>query len=137
AGRAGGPARRAASQAACRRRLTAPAAGAAFEARGLSLTAVVLPARTLGLISFLRAGVSAGPEVPDRRIAPAPAEAPPQMMVVAERAGRAEGSGWHPAVAAVRPLAEIWLAALAIALLAVRSVSRAQPCPDLAPAEHR
>src|SRR5207302_1794856 len=40
------------------------------------------------------------------------------------------------AAAAVRPLAEIWLAALAIALLAVRSVSRAQPCPDLAPAEH-
>ena len=90
-----------------------------------------MPARTFGLISFLGAGVGAGPEVPDRRIAPAAAEAPPQMMAAAERAGRAEGSGWHPAVAAVRRLGEIWLAAPVIALLAVRIVSRAQPCPDL------
>jgi hypothetical protein len=58
------------------------------------------------------------------------------MMIFAERAGRAEGSGWHSAVAAVRPLGEIRLVALAVPLLAVRAVSRAQPCPDLAPAEH-
>ena len=94
-----------------------------------------LARQDLGLISFLRARVSAGPEVPDRRIAPAPAEVPPEMMIVAERAGRAEGSGWHPAVAAVRPLGEIRLAALAIPLSRSR-VSRAQPCPDLAPAEY-
>ena len=94
-----------------------------------------MPAGTLGLISCLRAGASAGPEIPDRRIAAAPAGVPPEMMIVAERAGRAEGSGWHPAVAAVRPLGEIRLVALAVPLLAVRAVSRAQPCPDLAPAE--
>ena len=58
------------------------------------------------------------------------------MMIFAERAGRAEGSGWHPAVAAVCPLGEIRLVALAVPLLAVRAVSRAQPCPDLASAEH-
>jgi len=66
----------------------------------------------------------------------APAEVLPEMMIIVERAGRAESSGWHPAVAAVRPLEEIRLAALIIPLLAVRIVSHAQPGPDLAAAEH-
>jgi hypothetical protein len=52
-----------------------------------------VPAGIFGLISSLRAGAGAGPEVPDRRMALAPAEVPPEMMIVVEPAGRAEGSG--------------------------------------------